>query len=53
MKNKISTCITLDPEVMDYVQDLAIARDRSLSYIINRIVKDRLEIETRVASQEA
>jgi predicted HicB family RNase H-like nuclease len=41
--NKIRTTLTLDPEVHEHYLKMAEADDRSLSYLINKILKDLMK----------
>jgi predicted transcriptional regulator len=43
--NKLRTTLTLDPEVHQHYQAIAEKEDRSLSYIINRKLKEMMEKE--------
>lgn len=45
--NKLRTTLTLDPEVHKYFQEIADKEDRSLSYIINRTLKELMEKESK------
>jgi hypothetical protein len=38
--NKDKRSVTLDPEVIEYVESLAAAEDRKFSQQLNKIVKD-------------
>lgn len=41
--NKIRTTLTIDPEVYEYYEKLAKDQDRSLSWIINNLLKEQMK----------
>lgn len=43
--NKVRVSLTLDPEVHEYIQQLAEKEDRSVSQQINKILKDFIHLE--------
>ena len=42
---KIRTTLTIDPEVYKYYEKLAEEQDRSLSWIINNVLKEQMKKE--------
>jgi hypothetical protein len=46
MKNKVKRSITIDPDLLKLIQDLARAERRSVSQMINVLLSEILERET-------